>query len=184
MWWHTSFMSCWPHTSGCVKKLYNWHTEKEGHANVSVICCMYRFITLCVTDPIWGVCCNSYKYTGPSHGSLFQIYNEEWWLVLSYYRGMILLMVCASEYRWWFEWDKCCLLLWLPWWLHLLWHYVTLSNPFTYCSACLLTLPLKLRSVLSLWYVCCVLGAQELLWVCQLFVQGCDSSQLWLDFVW
>ena len=40
--------------------MYNRHTKKEEHMNVSAIHLMCRFMTLCVADPIWGVCCYSY----------------------------------------------------------------------------------------------------------------------------
>jgi len=65
---HASFMSCWPDTSGCVEHMYNRHTEMEEHTNVSIIHLMCRFITLCVADPIWGVCCYSYTLLGTGLG--------------------------------------------------------------------------------------------------------------------
>jgi hypothetical protein len=61
-------------TFRCVEHMYNRHTKKEEHVNVSTIPLMCRFMTLCVADPIWGVCCYSYtlylawgteKYTNP-----------------------------------------------------------------------------------------------------------------------
>jgi hypothetical protein len=43
------------------------HSEMTEHIesvavfpNMSHSYCMCRFLTLCVADPIWGVCCSSY----------------------------------------------------------------------------------------------------------------------------
>jgi hypothetical protein len=77
-------MSCWPDTSGCVEHMYNRHTKREEHMNVSAIHLMCRFITLCVADPIWGVCCDSYTLIMDmgiknkcSGGSKVQLHRKE-----------------------------------------------------------------------------------------------------------
>ena len=56
-------------TFRCVEHMYNRHTKKEEHMNVSAIHLMCRFMTLCVADPIRGVCC--YSYTLFWHGTLW-----------------------------------------------------------------------------------------------------------------
>ena len=74
-------LSCWQDTSRCVEYLYNRHIEKEEHTNVSVIDLMCRFITLCVADPIWGVCCDSYTLSmSPTHCQpIVLTQNESTW---------------------------------------------------------------------------------------------------------
>jgi len=51
-------------TSRCVEHRYNRHPKKEEYINMSTVHRMFRFTTsLCVADPIQGVCC--YSYTLP-----------------------------------------------------------------------------------------------------------------------
>ena len=47
-------------TSRCVEHRYNQHTKKEEYINMSTVHRMCRFTSLCVADPIRGVCCYSY----------------------------------------------------------------------------------------------------------------------------